>query len=128
MRSLRYLVLVVCFAVSFIACAQRDSWLSITEQEKRYAFAEIDNVKLKIPSGFTIENTPQQQDAALPYARYQNLVKIEGDQIATQRALLLGLNFFPMEKYQELKDFFSKVETGDEQQAVLQEGTVSAQK
>ncbi|HKT52268.1 MAG TPA: transglutaminase domain-containing protein [Candidatus Angelobacter sp.] len=93
-----------------------------------YAFAEIDNVKLKVPSGFRIENAPQQQDASLPYARYQNIVKVEGDQIATRRALLLGLNFFPMEKYQELKDFFGKVESGDEQQAVLQEGTVSAQK
>lgn len=93
-----------------------------------YAFAEIDNVKLKIPSGFRVENAPQQQDASLSYARYQNLVKVEGDQISTRRALLLGLNFFPMEKYQELKDFFGKVESGDEQQAVLQEGTVSAQK
>jgi hypothetical protein len=93
-----------------------------------YAFAEIDNVKLKIPSGFRIENAPQQQDASLSYARYQNIVKVDGDQIATRRALLLGMNFFPMDKYQELKDFFSKVETGDEQQVVLQEGTVSAQK
>jgi len=93
-----------------------------------YAFAEIDNVKLRIPSGFRIENAPQQQDASLPYARYQNIVKVEGDQIATRRALLLGMNFFPMEKYQELKDFFGKVQSGDEQQAVLQEGTISAQK
>ena len=93
-----------------------------------YAFAEIDNVKLKVPSGFRVENAPQQQDASLPYARYQNLVKVDGDRIATRRALLLGMNFFPMEKYQELKDFFNKVESGDEQQAVLQEGTVSAQK
>jgi hypothetical protein len=34
MRSLRCLVLVVCFAVPFVASAQRDSWLPITEQEK----------------------------------------------------------------------------------------------
>lgn len=107
---------------------------AFAQQERKYpvyfnyAFAEIDNVKLKIPSGFKIENAPQQQDASLPYARYQNLVKVDGEQISTRRALLLGMNFFPMEKYQELKDFFSKVESGDEQQAVLQEGTISAQK
>ncbi|HEU5414265.1 MAG TPA: hypothetical protein VFW31_10935, partial [Candidatus Angelobacter sp.] len=34
MRSLRCLVLVVCFAAPFVASAQRDSWLPITEQEK----------------------------------------------------------------------------------------------
>lgn len=94
----------------------------------RYAFAEIDNVKIKIPSGLTMETLPQQQDASLPYARYQSLIKFDGQQIATRRALLLGQNFFPLEKYQELKDFFNKVEAGDEQQAVLHGGTQSAQK
>jgi Domain of Unknown Function with PDB structure (DUF3857)/Transglutaminase-like superfamily len=94
----------------------------------RYAFAEVDNVNIKVPMGLTMETLPQQQDATLPYARYQSLIKFEGQQIATRRALLLGQNFFPLEKYQELKDFFSKVQAGDEQQAVLQGGTQSAQK
>ena len=94
----------------------------------RYAFAEIDNVKIKIPTGFSVENLPQQQDATLPYARYQALIKFEGQQISTRRALLVGQNFFPLNKYQELKDFFNKVEAGDEQQAVLHGGIVSAQK
>lgn len=94
----------------------------------RYAFAEIDNVSVRIPSGLTMESLPQQQDASLPYARYQSLVKFEGQQISTRRALLLGQNFFPLEKYQELKDFFDKVQAGDEQQTVFQGGTQSAQK
>ncbi|MGE5321945.1 MAG: hypothetical protein ACM3SW_03750, partial [Actinomycetota bacterium] len=94
----------------------------------RYAFAEVDNVNIKIPAGFTVENLPRQQDASLPYARYQSLIKFDGQKISNHRALLLGQNFFPLEKYQELKGFFSKVETGDEQQAVLQKGVTSAQK
>lgn len=93
-----------------------------------YAFAEIDNVNIKVPAGFTVEDLPQQQDATLPYARYQSLIKFDGQQISNHRALLIGQNFFPLEKYQELKGFFSKVETGDEQQAVLQKGVTSAQK
>lgn len=94
----------------------------------RYAFAEIDNVNIKVPAGFTVEDLPQQKDASLPYARYQSLIKFDGQQISNHRALLLGQNFFPLDKYQELKGFFSKVETGDEQQAVLQKGVTSAQK
>jgi len=93
-----------------------------------YAFAQIDKVNLKIPSGFGVENMPQQQEASLPYARYQDLVKLQDNQISTRRALLVGQNFFPPDKYQELKGFFGKVQAGDEQQAVLQEGVVSAQK
>lgn len=94
----------------------------------RYAFGEIDNVNIKVPAGFTVEDLPRQQDASLPYARYQSLIKFDGQQISNHRALLIGQNFFPLEKYQELKGFFSKVETGDEQQAVLQKGVTSAQK
>lgn len=94
----------------------------------RYAFGEIDNVNIKVPAGFTVEDLPRQQDASLPYARYQSLIKFGGQQISNHRALLIGQNFFPLEKYQELKGFFSKVETGDEQQAVLQKGVTSAQK
>jgi hypothetical protein len=44
------------------------------------------------------------------------------------RRLRVKQNFFPLDKYQELKGFFSKVEAGDEQQAVLHGGVVSAQK
>jgi len=94
----------------------------------RYAFAEIDKVKIKVPPGFSMEDLPQQKDASLPYARYQELIKFEGQEISTRRALLLGQNFFPLDKYQELKNFFNKVEDGDEQQAVLHGGVVSAQK
>ena len=94
-----------------------------------YAFAELDSVVLKIPPGFALEGTPQPQDTSLPYARYVNVTKFDGSQLSIQRVLLLNGIFFPTDKYAELKEFFGKVQAGDEQQAVLRAGAnVDAQK
>jgi hypothetical protein len=87
-----------------------------------YAFAELDNVSIQIPSGYSFESTPARQDANLPYAKYQVFSKVEGSQLVTQRALLLNGVYFDLAKYKELKDFFGKVQVGDEQQVVLRAG------
>jgi Domain of Unknown Function with PDB structure (DUF3857) len=94
-----------------------------------YAFAESDVIILKFPAGFSPEGTPQNQDVSAPYARYQNVGQFESGQLVTKRVLLFNGIFFPMNQYSELKNFFSKVQAGDEQQAVLRVGgSTSAQK
>ncbi len=93
-----------------------------------YAFTEVDKVNLKYPAGFTVESVPEKQEASLPYARYQNISQNDGTQLVMQRALRFNGVYFPLERYSELKGFFSKVQTGDEQQAVLHGGGASAQK
>jgi hypothetical protein len=94
-----------------------------------YPFTESDVVNIKVPAGFTLESVPPQQDAKLPYARYQCVSQFNGIQLVTQRNLIFNGIYFPLEKYSELKDFFGKVQTGDEQQAVLHAGgSTSAQK
>jgi len=70
-----------------------------------------------------LENAPQQQSARLGYAAYQNLSQFDGKKLVTQRILQVNGIFFPLEQYPEVRDFFGKVQTGDEQQAVLAAGT-----
>jgi hypothetical protein len=84
-----------------------------------YAFGEVDRVNISMPGGYTLENTPQQQSARLGYAAYQNLAQFDGKQLVTQRILQVNGIFFRLEQYPEVKDFFSKVQAGDELQAVL---------
>jgi hypothetical protein len=93
-----------------------------------YAFGESDRVNIKIPEGTVLENVPPEQSARLRYAGYQNLVQFDGKQLVTQRILQVNGIFFKLELYPEIKDFFSKVQAGDEQQAVLRGGTTNAQK
>jgi hypothetical protein len=93
-----------------------------------YAFGESDRVNIKIPGEYTLETVPQEQFARLDYAAYQNLVQFDGKQLVTQRILQVNGIFFRLELYPEVKDFFSKVQAGDEQQAVLRGGSANAQK
>jgi hypothetical protein len=93
-----------------------------------YAFGEADRVNIKIPDGYTLENAPQAQNARLRYAAYQNLAQFDGKQLVTQRILQVNGIFFKLDVYPEVKDFFGKVQAGDEQQAVLIGGGINAQK
>ena len=93
-----------------------------------YPFTDSDVITIKVPAGYTLESTPPPQDAKLPYARYQNLTQFDGAVLNTQRQLAFNGIYFDVDKYTELKSFFGKVQAGDEQQAVLHGGNVSAQK
>jgi hypothetical protein len=93
-----------------------------------YAFGEVDRVNIEIPAGYTLENVPPEQSARLRYAAYQNLAQFDGKKLVTQRILQVNGIYFRLEQYQEVKDFFGKVQAGDEQQAVLTGGTTNAQK
>ena len=87
-----------------------------------YAFAEIDRMSIKVPEGYSVENIPQAQSVGLPYAIYQNQSRATGSEFVTERVLRInGILFYP-KQYSEVKDFFGKVQAGDEQQAVLRAG------
>lgn len=93
-----------------------------------YAFGEVDKVNIQLPDGYFLESVPKQQDARLNYAAYQNLVQFDGKKLVTQRILQMNGIFIRVELYPEVKDFFGKVQAGDEQQAVLSGGSTNAQK
>ena len=92
-----------------------------------YAFGEVDRVNIKLPAGYTLENTPQAQTARLGYAGYQNVAQFDGKQLVTQRILQVNGIFFKLDQYPEVKTFFGKVQAGDEQQAVLIGGSSTNQ-
>jgi hypothetical protein len=91
-----------------------------------YAFTEIDSVSIQLPAGYTAEGSPQDQVTHLPYADYQVKVKNDGAHLLTERMLLLNGFFFEPEKYGELKDFFGKVQAGDEQQIFIHSSETKA--
>jgi len=87
-----------------------------------YPFAEVDQIKITLPTGYTLESVPQKQEAKLGYAKYQSVSQLNGTQLVTQRSLLFNGVYVDLSKYAELKTFFGTVQTGDEQQAVLHAG------
>jgi Domain of Unknown Function with PDB structure (DUF3857)/Transglutaminase-like superfamily len=93
-----------------------------------YAFSERDSVTIKLPPGYSTESVPQPQSAGIAAAQYQNVSQFDGTQLKTERSLLFNGIYFPLTRYAEIKDFFTKVQAGDEQQAVLRMGGTNAQK
>lgn len=93
-----------------------------------YPFGEFDSINTKLPAGYSIESVPDQQNAGVGYAKYVSVTQFDGMQLVTQRKLLFNGIYVDQAKYGELKSFFNKVQTGDEQQAVLRGGSVNAQK
>jgi hypothetical protein len=103
-----------------------------------YAFSEFDSVTINLPQGYTPESVPPKQDASLEtipkkqeapakVAVYQSIGQFDGVHLVTQRVLLFNGVYIPLELYPNTKTFFNKVQAGDEQQAVLQNGGARAQ-
>lgn len=94
-----------------------------------YAFSEHDRVEIKLPAGYALESVPSRQDVGIGYARYLSVSVFNGKQLISERALGFNAIFVQLSKYQELKDFMSKIQAGDEQQVVLRvEAVNNAQK
>jgi hypothetical protein len=91
-----------------------------------YAFGESDVIMIKFPAGYSMEGNTQNEDAALGYARYVNRGQFDGSQLALQRVLLFNGIFFDLKVYSEVRDFFNKVQTADEQQVVLRAGAATS--
>jgi hypothetical protein len=92
-----------------------------------YAFEEDDEMSIQLPAGLTLESVPQAQTASIGFAGYQSVSRFEGGHLRTQRELKVNGIFFRPEQYADVKGFFDKVRSGDEQQTVFQRGGIRAQ-
>jgi hypothetical protein len=93
-----------------------------------YAFTEWDDVYIKLLPGVAVESLPLAQNVQAPFADYRTVTQSDGTRLRAQRMLVVGGFIFRLSDYPALKDFFGKVQAGDEQQAVLQGGGARAQK
>lgn len=84
-----------------------------------YAFGEEDTVAIQVPAGYAVESVPLRQSRSLGYANYLNETAFDGKQLLTHRVLDVNGIFFRVEIYPEVKDFFQKVQAGDEQRMVF---------
>jgi len=85
-----------------------------------YPFTEQDKLTIELPEGYAVEEPPYRRRAGLSYAGYEISSAVEGHQLITERELSFKGTQLPPEKYEELRNFFSMVQKGDEGHAVLQ--------
>ncbi|MBI2682869.1 MAG: DUF3857 domain-containing protein [Acidobacteriales bacterium] len=87
-----------------------------------YPFQELDTVVLEIPLGYKVENLPQETKEQPEFGMYQSVWKMNGTKIVYQRLLAMMGVFFRQEHYPKLRGFFDKVNSTDQETAVLRSG------
>jgi hypothetical protein len=85
-----------------------------------YPFSQHDELRLQLPEGYSLEESPHPRKAQLPWAGYEFSTVVEGNQLVINRTLRLEKSLFQPQDYAQLKNLFSIVQAGDSSQAVLQ--------
>ena len=91
-----------------------------------YAYGEIDNVILQVPAGYSMEAVPAGGNVKLPSAVFASARSFQGNEFISKRALLVNGILFDPAQYGELRSFFNKVQTTDDEQAILKRSAVDA--
>jgi hypothetical protein len=80
----------------------------------------VDDVTYHLPDGFAIESAPQA--ASIPWATSAQLrvaSKTDKDTVEIARSLVYNFTIIDAKQYADLRDFYQKVATADQQQLVL---------
>ena len=88
--------------------------------DMRYPVQEQEQITYVLPAGYTLKENPQ--DANLRWeenAAYQLRTKVAGDSITAARVLARGFTLLDAKDYEQVRDFYQKVVTADQQQLVL---------
>jgi hypothetical protein len=86
-----------------------------------YAFSESDQMNLQLPEGYALETLALPQTATTKFAHYTTNAGTKGPYVNLDRSLKFNGVFFQPDRYEELRDFFAKVQAGDELQTVVRQ-------
>ncbi|MBS1850719.1 MAG: DUF3857 and transglutaminase domain-containing protein [Acidobacteria bacterium] len=92
-----------------------------------YPSREIDEVHITLPPGAEVESLPANDSLKTEFSIYQTTQKAEAaNAIFSRRELIIGGVGFPTSMYKDIKDFYDKVKTGDDQQVILKAASHAA--
>ena len=99
----------------FVAVEKRESPVDM-----EYGNVVKDEVTYQLPEGFAVESAPP--DASVPWAGHSAFtVKTAAgkNEIKVSRTLACAFTFLDPKEYPELRDYYQKIATADQQQLVL---------
>lgn len=83
------------------------------------ATAYSENVRIKLPAGFVVDEMPEATKLGTPFGQYDAAYEVKGDFLIFTRSLKLNRLTVPAEKYQSVRDFFGRVHTAEQSPVVL---------
>ena len=91
-----------------------------------YPFQKKDDVTIDLPAGWTVSSVPSAVDKDAKGAEYTLKVDGKKTEVHITRTVRSDLFLLPKETYPALRTFYQVVRSGDDQQIVLQPGSVAA--
>jgi hypothetical protein len=85
-----------------------------------FPFEEIDDVKMRAPSGYKIDTAPDTRQVGGGPVFYQISGTTQADQVEVKRQLVVKGVSFPVESYSGLRTFFNAAKSDDDTQVVFQ--------
>ena len=77
---------------------------------------EFEKMELTIPQGKTVAEMPKSQKFSCFLADYSIEYKMQGNKITATREIIYKEDYVPVEKYKELKDFYTNIVNADAEQ------------
>lgn len=84
-----------------------------------YPYQELDNIRIKLPTGYQLESMPPEQKQNFPYGAILTSRGAQSGEIFLGRGFQMESLFLPVEHYAGLREFYNKVQIVDEEQVVL---------
>ena len=83
------------------------------------ATSYTENVKIKIPPGFAVDEMPEATKLETPFGKYDASYEVKEDQIVFSRSLKLNRYTVPAENYSSIRDFFGRMQAAEQSPVVL---------
>jgi len=88
--------------------------------DMRYADRINDQVTYHLPAGMTVEGAPQDANVSWPsHAVFVSKTKTDPGEITIADSLIVAFTFAKPEEYQDLRGFYQKISTADQEELVL---------
>jgi Domain of Unknown Function with PDB structure (DUF3858) len=87
----------------------------------QYPYERIDEITIKIPSGFKVKALPEDRQTTRPFGSYSVSCRRDGNQVVVTRHTVMSKSPFDFKTYPDLRQFFAAMRIGDRQQALLDE-------
>ena len=84
-----------------------------------YPLTRIEETEILIPSGFEVAQLPGDVGQKIRGAQISKSFSVEGNLVKCRRELAITRLVFPVERYQELRDFYQEVVSGDQLMVTL---------
>jgi hypothetical protein len=84
-----------------------------------YKFTNVDELILQIPAEFEIDFLPRDVRLDEPFGLFESIYKVEEDKIIHKRIFVRKKLFVPVDRYDQLKDFYDRAAEEDNQRIIL---------